>query len=100
MARPALNAGINFQPFTAWIRTASTDFAFPAGLADRTFPAESITSSKSNSDCGKSLFGVPTRGGRRSIIGAGGVPSSFLEADSRMASQIVARFWQLTGRAL
>lgn len=96
-ARPPLNAGMNFHPVAAWIRSASPDLVFPVGSADRTFPAESITSSMSNSACGKPCSGLPNRGGRHSRIGSGGITAGLLPADPLVASKIVARFVWVPG---
>ena len=87
-----LNAGMNFQSSVARSSSASAHFVFPDGSAERTFPAESITRSNSNSDSGKDCSGM-LNGGRRSSIGLGEIISDLPGPDLLVASKSATRFF-------
>ena len=87
-----LKAGINFHSSVARSSSASAHFVFPDGSAERTFPAESITRSSSNSDSGKDCAG-PLNGGRRSCIGRGEIISDLPGPDLLAASKSATRFF-------
>src|SRR5258708_1226902 len=91
-ARFPLNPGINFHSSVARSRSASAHFVFPDGSAERTFPAESITRSSSNSDSGKDCSGM-RNGGRRSCIGRGEIISDLPGPDLLVASKNATSFF-------
>src|SRR5712664_3433205 len=87
-----LNAGMNFHSCVARSSSASAHFVFPDASAERTFPAESITRSSSNSDSGKDCSGT-RNGGRRSCIGRGETISDLPGPDLLAASKSATRFF-------
>src|SRR5882672_798320 len=72
----ALNAGINFH-FEVEPMSPSSTCPLPSISADRTFPAESITSFKFDSDCANPSSYAVNGGGRCMRMGLGGVISSW-----------------------
>jgi hypothetical protein len=92
-----LKAGTNFHSSVARSSSASAHLVFPDGSADRTFPAESVIRSSSNSASGEDCSGI-LNGGRRSCIGQGEISSDLPGPDLLAASKTAIRFFFPLGR--